>query len=126
MPQDTPTQNSTNVAGAAANKSVAPVAGAMAGVGIGAAVMGLIQGNPAVVNTMMTWGPTLVILVGIGVLADRHLPPLVKAVSNGADALHRASTVMEQSRDHEVSTTMALTTLSGKVEDLAELIRSKP
>jgi hypothetical protein len=63
-------------------KSAAPAA---AGLGIGAAIMALLQGSPQVVTEIVRWGPALLVIALAAILLDRHAGPAIGALQKSAE-----------------------------------------
>lgn len=63
-------------------KSAAPAA---AGLGIGAAIMALLQGSPQVVTEIVRWGPALLVIALGAILLDRHAGPAIGALQKSAE-----------------------------------------
>jgi hypothetical protein len=96
-------------------RSAAPAA---AGLGIGAAIMALLQGSPQVVTEIVRWGPALLVIALGAILLDRHAGPAIGAIRDMAGSQGRLAGTIEERFRAEDDVRMACRALTGQVERL--------
>lgn len=99
--------------------TVKSVAGVGAGVGLGAVLASLVQGNPALVSQIANWGPALLIMAGMFWLADRHAPQFISAQRDQASAMRGLSDAIQERFHAEDDVRLAVRALSGQIERMA-------
>jgi hypothetical protein len=104
------------------NGMVRSAAPAAAGLGIGAAIMALLQGSPQVVTEIVRWGPALLVIALGAILLDRHAGPAIGAIRDVAGSQGRLAAVIEDRFRAEDDVRAACRALSGQVERLGEHI----
>jgi len=102
------------------NGMVRSAAPAAAGLGIGAAIMALLQGSPQVVTEIVRWGPALLVIALGAILLDRHAGPAIGAIRDVAGSQGRLAAVIEDRFRAEDDVRAACRALSGQVERLSE------
>jgi hypothetical protein len=106
--------------------AITQAVGLGAGVGIGALITSVVQGNPEIVRQVANWGPAIVIVAGVFLLADRHARPLIDAAVNAvaaqreqAAAMGQLSASLQERFRQDDDVRMATRTLTGEVEKLS-------
>ena len=111
-------------AGQAGPQSAIPRAlPAAAGIGIGALLMALLEGYPAVVPQVVAWGPTTLVLVGLGWFTARLAPPFVGAQLEIARSMTDLTAAVRERFRQEDDVRMAVRALAAKLDDVLEEVR---
>lgn len=123
-------QDTTN-----APATVAPTAGktshaitAVGGAGIGAVLITLLEGHPEVIGKIAAgWAPAMLMLGGvIGALfflAYKFLPLIISAQVQQAASMQSLADSISRKVSEEDDVRMAVRTLAGKVDNIAEAIQ---
>lgn len=99
------------------------------GAGIGAVLITLVEGHPELIGKIAAgWGPAMLMLAGVISalfwLAYKFLPLIIHAQVQQAVAMQQLADTITTKTKEEDDVRMAVRTLAGKVDDIAEFIRS--